>query len=144
MASNLEFWWAPYNQLLTHIALLRELATMYSFLQACYLQIATVIELNQLKSGNELSCCFAASVEIKELQGRFGIWLIDQLHLWDSKGLPKEIRGALQERGELLKSSLWYLTTSKTTTNSSQSGTVQDYSSTHVIICFDFFCSIQS
>lgn len=91
-------WWAPCN--LTHTALLRELATMCSFLQACYLQIATVIELNQLKSGNELSRCFGASVEIKELQGRFGVWLIDQLHLRDSKGLPKELRGALQERGE--------------------------------------------
>lgn len=73
---------------------------MRSFLQACYLQIATVIELDQLKSSNELSRCFGASVEIKELQGRFGVWFIDQLHLWDSKGLPEELRGALQERGE--------------------------------------------
>lgn len=93
-------WWASCNQLLTHIALLRELPTMCSFLQACYLQIATVIELDQLKSGNELSCCFGASIEIKELQGRFGVWLINQLHLWDSKGLPKELRRALQERGK--------------------------------------------
>lgn len=100
MASNLEFWWAPCNQLLTHIALLREFTTMCRFLQACYLQITTVIELDQLKSGNELSRCFAASVEIKELQDRFGVWLINQLHLWDSKGLPKELMGALQERGE--------------------------------------------
>lgn len=117
---------------------------MCSFLQACYLQITTVIKLNQLKSGNELSRCFGASVEVKELQGRFGVWLINQLHLWDSKGLPKELRGALQERGELIKSSLWYLTPSKSTTNSSQSGTVQDYTSSHVILCFDFLCSIQS
>lgn len=86
---------------------------MCSFLQAHYLQIAAVIQLNQLKSGNELSHCFGAFVEIKELQGRFGVWLINQLHLWDSKGLSEELRGALQERGEWVKASLCYLPTSE-------------------------------
>lgn len=73
---------------------------MCSFLQVCYLQIAAVIQFNQLKSGNELSCCFGAFVEIKELEVRFGVWLINQLHLRDSKGLAKELRGALWDRGK--------------------------------------------
>lgn len=74
------------------------LATMCIFLKVHYLQIATVIQLNQLKSGNELPSRFGAFVDIKELQGRFAVWLINQLHVWDSKGLAKELRGALQER----------------------------------------------
>lgn len=86
---------------------------MCSFLPACYLQIATVIQLNQLKSGNELPRCFGALVEIEELQGRFGVRLIDQLHLRDGKGLAEELGGALRERGDWVKASLCYLTTSE-------------------------------
>lgn len=82
------------------MAHLRELATMRSFLQAPYLQTAAVIQLNQLKSSNELSCCLGAFVDIKELQSRLGVWLISQLHLWDSKGLAQELRGALWEKSE--------------------------------------------
>lgn len=74
------------------------LATMCIFLKVHYLQIATVIQLNQLKSGNELPSRFGAFVDIKELQGRFAVRLINQLHMWDSKGLAKELRRALQER----------------------------------------------
>lgn len=119
---------------------------MCSFLQARYLQIATVVQLHQLKSGNELSHCFGAFVEIEELKGGFGVWLIDQLHLWDGKGVAEELRGTLQKQGEWVKSIplLSYHFREKTTTNSSQSGTAQDRSSTLAILCFDFLCSIQS
>lgn len=107
-------------------ALPRELAALCSFLQARYLQVAAVIQLNQLKSGNELSSCFGAFVEIEELQGRCGVRLVHQFHLRDGKGLAKELGGALWERRDGSKIPVFsHHLREKIITNFSQSGTPQ-------------------